>query len=231
MPDGLVDQREIATKLSQRAIDRIITIGEKAIKEYWGRYKNRDASTYADYLVRKGVQANAVRNFIYDRKSASLYDIYVPATIADRGGQYTGDDLLLRLCAPEENPRKRAARCLAIVGNAGTGKSLFLKHAFFKIQKIDANKIPVLIEVRTFNRLPLADLETRIYEDFGATGTAVIREQIVNGLQSGLFAILLDGMDELKGPVQKHYEAALKKICLMPGPYLQSADPEDAVLG
>jgi hypothetical protein len=124
---------------------------------------------------------------------------------------------------------------LAIVGNAGTGKSLFLKHAFFKIQKIDANKIPVLIEVRTFNRLPLADLETRIYEDFGATGTAVIREQIVNGLQSGLFAILLDGMDELKGPVQKHYEAALieflKKICLMPGPYLQSADPEDAVLG
>jgi hypothetical protein len=159
MVDGLVDQRKIATELSQRAIDRIITVSEKAIKEYWGRYKNRDVSTYADYLVRKAVQANAVRNFIYDRRSASLYDIYVPATIADPDRQYSGDDLLLKLCTPEENPRKRAARSLAIVGNAGTGKSLFLKHAFFKVQKIEANKIPVIIEVRTFNRLPLADLE------------------------------------------------------------------------
>ena len=205
MPDDIVDQRKIATELSQRAIDRVITIGEKAIKEYWARYKNRDVSTYADYLVRKGVQANAVRNFIYDTRSASLYDIYVPTTIRD--DQSTGEDLLRRLCLPEENPTKRQTRALAIVGNAGTGKSLFLKHAFFKVQEIDSNRIPVLIEIRTFNRLVLADLETRIYEDFAATGTAVMREQIVNGLQSGLFVILLDGLDELKGAIQKHYEA------------------------
>jgi hypothetical protein len=81
MTDDLVDRRKIATELTQRAIDRVLVIGEKKIKEYWAKYKNRDISTYTDYLVRKGEQASTVRNFIYDFRSASLYDIYVPAKI------------------------------------------------------------------------------------------------------------------------------------------------------
>jgi hypothetical protein len=224
MTDDLVDHRKIATELSQRAIDRIITIGEKAIKEYWARHKNRDVSTYAEYLVRKGVQANSVRNFIYDTQSASLYDIYVPTKIDVKEDKYTrtftADDFLRRLSQPVEDPRKRRTRALAVVGSAGTGKSLFLKHAFFKLQEINTTQIPVLVEVRNFNKVLLGDLETRLYDDFEATGTAVSREQISNGLKSGLFVILLDGMDELKGLIQKHYEAELigfvKKFPLCP---------------
>jgi hypothetical protein len=214
MTDDLVDQRKIATELSQRAIDYILTLGGKTVKNYWARYKNRDVTTYADYLIRKGVQANAVRNFIYDFRSASLYDIYVPAKIEVHGddthiGTYTGDDFLRWLCKPVDDPRKRPTRASAVIGGAGTGKSLFLKHAFFKIQDINANQIPVLIEVRNFNKVLLADLETRIYEVFEATGTKVFPEQISNGLKSGLFVVLLDGMDELKGVIQEHYEAEL----------------------
>jgi hypothetical protein len=59
----------------------------------------------------------------------------------------------------------------------------------------------------------LADLDARIYEDFAEIGTHVTREQITNGLESGLFVFLLDGMDELKGGfIQKHYEAELVKF-------------------
>jgi hypothetical protein len=82
MAADFVDHRKIATELTQRAIDRIITIGEAKLKEYWARYKNRDISTYTDYLVRKGVQASKVRNFIYDVRSASLDEIYVPALLS-----------------------------------------------------------------------------------------------------------------------------------------------------
>jgi hypothetical protein len=41
------------TELTQRAIDRIITIGEARLKRILGKTQNRDISTYADYLVRK----------------------------------------------------------------------------------------------------------------------------------------------------------------------------------
>jgi hypothetical protein len=218
-----VDHRKIATELSQRAIDRILTIGETKLREYWAKYKNRDISTYADYLVHKGVQASKVRNFIYDVRSASLDDIYVTAQINIKvdefAGTYAEDDFLRRFCEPVNDPRKRRTRALVIRGNAGTGKSLFLKHAFFKIQKIVTNQIPILIEARNFNKVraggsdALTDLETRIYEDFAETGTEVTREQITNGLESGLFVFLLDGIDELKGGViQKHYEAELVKF-------------------
>lgn len=230
MTVDLIDQRKIATELSQRAIDRIITAGEKVIKEYWARYKNRDVSTYADYLVRKGVHANAVRNFIYDTRSASLYDIYVPTMIKDE--RRTGDQLIQFLCEAVEDPKKRQTRAMAIVGNAGTGKSLFMKHAFFEIQRLDSNRIPVLIEVRSFNRVPLANLETRIYEDFNAIGTSITREQVTSGLRSGLFVILLDGMDELKGAIQSHYEGELtgfaEKFPLCP--ILVSSRPSQRVL-
>jgi hypothetical protein len=86
---------------------------------------------------------------------------------------------------------------------------LFLKHAFFKIQDISANRIPVLMEARNFNRRLLANLETRICEEFASTGKRIIQEQVTNALESGLFVILLDGMDELKGVIQEHYEAEL----------------------
>jgi hypothetical protein len=200
--------------------------GESVIKEYWARYKNRDISTYSEYMVRKGMQANAVRNFIYDNRSASLYDIYVPTMISDSGS--TGDELIQRLCEPvkevrrkpspeelvdpAEDRKKRPTPAYAIVGRAGAGKSMFMKHAFFKIQSIDAKRVPILIEARSFNRLPLDTLQTRISDDFAAMGTRASHEQIANGLESGLFIVLLDGMDELKGIIQGHYEAELAKF-------------------
>ncbi len=207
---AFVDLERIATEVSLRAINSIIGAGGKLLKEYWTQYKSRDASAYADYLVRKGVQANTVKNFIFDTRNASLYDIYVPTTIKDT--KITGDDLIDLLCEPVNDPKKRPTRAISIVGHAGTGKSLFMKHAFFKIQQMNTNHIPILVEVRTFNRVRLASLEKRIYDDFLSVGVSVTDEQIANGLRCGLFVILLDGMDELKGAVQGHYEAEFVKF-------------------
>jgi len=53
MAADFVDHRKIATELTQRAIDRIITIGEAKLREYWARHKNRDISTYANYCTQR----------------------------------------------------------------------------------------------------------------------------------------------------------------------------------
>jgi hypothetical protein len=214
MHDGIVDYRGIATNLSRQAIDHIIATSTKVLKEYWAKFRNRDSSCYAEYLVHKGIQANAVRNFIYDTTSASLHDIYVPTRVSSEqspgANPVLGDRLVRFLCeAGRPCPGRRPTRTLAIVGNAGTGKSLFMRYAFFEIQKLHPNRIPLLIEARSFNLLPLASIGTRIYEDFLEVISSVTREQITNGLEAGLFVILLDGMDELKVTIKRHYESEL----------------------
>jgi hypothetical protein len=96
-----IDQQKLATDLAIRAIDRIATAGSKILSVYWQRHKARDVSAYSQYIVKTGVHANAVRNFVYGTHSASLYDIYVP-TVFDNNydfqknskRQNTSDDFL-----------------------------------------------------------------------------------------------------------------------------------------
>jgi hypothetical protein len=210
----IIEYKKVATEISLRAIASTISAGGKLFASYWHRYKARDISTYSEYLTRKGMQANSVRNFIYDTKSASLYDIYVQTsfTVESEYGSrdYSGDGLLRVLCLSlSSNPQHRPAKAYVIAGSAGCGKSLFMKHAFFAVQNIDYQRIPILIEVRAFNRLPLSDLDDRILDDFALGSISISREQIFTALKSGLFVILLDGMDELKSTLQQHYEAEL----------------------
>jgi hypothetical protein len=76
MQTNPLDYTKIATTLSLRAIERVITVGGTIFHQYWQNYKARDAATYAEYLVRKGVLSNSIRNFIYSDRS-HRYMIYM----------------------------------------------------------------------------------------------------------------------------------------------------------
>jgi hypothetical protein len=89
---------------------------------------------------------------------------------------------------------------------AGMGKSLFMKHSFFAVQEVSRSRIPIFLELRTFNRMTPADLETRIFEDFEQHDTPISKEQVTHGAKSGLFLLLLDGFDELKAELMEYYQ-------------------------
>jgi hypothetical protein len=82
-----------------------------------------------------------------------------------------------------------------------------MRHAFFALQNMPPYRIPILIEVRSFNRLHVSDLTQRITDDIASTGVAVTREQVTVALESGIFFILLDGMDELQTRSPNDYRA------------------------
>jgi hypothetical protein len=219
MASELVDQTTLLTALASHAIDRIQNVGENFLQEYWTKHRGRDLRTYVAYLARKRVKAAFVRNFLFSTSNSSLDDIYIPTIISE--DFRNGNELLQALCSPNEKNGQavssvaqstkaekipdRPTRALGIVGKAGAGKSLFLKHAFFEIQRIDSKRIPLLLEARAFNRAPISDLEARIFDDIASLDIQVTPEQIKYGLRSGLFVILLDGVDELKGKIQSHY--------------------------
>lgn len=211
-----IDTKAIATNISQRAVDRILAVAEGVVREYWARFKNRDVGTYAEYLARKGAIAGQVRTLVNDNKFSPLYDIYVPESIKfpafDDSKIIDGNSLLVYLSEDEKQNSKRKTRAISVVGTAGVGKSMFIKHAFFEMQKVKAHRVPVLIELRSFNAGQIMDLEGQIVVDFARTGAPISREQVLNGLESGLFALLFDGVDEMKPLVQSHYIAEINRF-------------------
>jgi hypothetical protein len=145
---------KIATNLSIQAIDRVVTTGGNILHQYWKKYKARDVATDAEYLTRKGVLMNSIRNFIYSNTTASLYDIYVPTSFttgSEYGSRdYSADTFLQRASSfVGKNVQHRPTCACVIVGSAGSGKSLFMRHAFFALQNMTPFRIPILIEVRS----------------------------------------------------------------------------------
>jgi predicted NACHT family NTPase len=176
-----------------------------------------------------------VRNFLYDTKSAYIYDIYV----GTRFDSLTGDDLIKTLDHPRpitnllKQGIDRPTRAMLVVGRAGTGKTLFIKHVFLSFRGSQSRRIPILVELRSLNRLPLDRLETRIFEDCVATGAEIIKEQILHGLMQGLFVIMLDGMDELNSTTYKHYEREIISFAVRYPycPIIVSSRPIEAMKG
>jgi hypothetical protein len=222
-----IDYKKVATDLCVRAIERVVTVGGNMLSQYWQKHKASDIATYTQYLIRKGVQANSIRNFIYANKSASLYDIYVPTSFSTeseyRSRNYSGDALLENACSTlNSNPQRRPTMACVVQGSAGTGKTLFMRHAFFAVQNMKPFRIPILIEARSFNRLPLADLQQRITDDIASTGASITYEQVRLALEAGLFFIILDGIDELRTglyldnvkSIQDHYGSELEIFAL-----------------
>jgi hypothetical protein len=186
MSDNPVNLQKIATNVAQRAVDRLLESGEKIIKTYWARFKNRDVSTYAEYIVRKGSHVNSVRNLVYDNSRVSLDKIYIPTTIQT----IYADEFLNDLCKPDHRPSSKArpirpAKASAVTGPAGMGKSLFMKYAFFELQQIDHSRIPVFIEARRFNNTKIGDLENQICQDFSALGIDVLVEKFTTPCPRG----------------------------------------------
>jgi hypothetical protein len=217
MADSLIDEKSIVPDLSQRAINRILSFGKGQVEKYLARHENRDIKSYSDYIIKKSPQESTIRNFIYDVSSVNLYAIYVQTRIRTGSDVVPGDNIIRALTETVNTVdskthwigNRRLTRAIVVSGTAGMGKALFMKHAFIQIRESESARIPMLIELRSFNRLPNASIEDRIFEDIIAIGTRVIAEQIVIGLESGLFVILLDGMDELNVDKQAYYEAAL----------------------
>ncbi|MDB5418065.1 MAG: putative signal transduction protein with Nacht domain [Phenylobacterium sp.] len=201
MPEFL-DTKRLATEAASKALDRIIAGAEKRVRESWARHRNRNLASYASYIEKRAGELNGVRNLIYEHKSANLYDIYVPATFVGRT-PISDDQLIRSLNTDQGEGVARRTRALVVAGRAGSGKSLFMRHAFFSTLKY--SRVPIFVELRGLNS-PDVPLEKIFLLELGRLAIGVMSEQVDEGLKAGLFTILLDGLDELKGEIRGYYE-------------------------
>lgn len=212
-----VDPDPIAQKITERAIDRILSLAETKVRQAFAYHSSRNASTYNEYLEKKSHEISMVRNILYSQHSANIHDLYVPIKLSRGQGSQGANEItdskffdtffLEKLndgtaeqAEDIEKKTKKATRtapaCI-VVGPAGSGKSIFLKRLFLRSTEDVKSYVPLFIELRSLNG-NFRKIVELIKEDISKyTAKNVSLLEIKIALKVGLFSIVLDGFDEV----------------------------------
>jgi hypothetical protein len=239
-PEYAPDTAKLSTHLTQRAIDRLLDFAEAKVKEKWAQHKNKNTALFSEYIQAQSLRCKLVRTLIYDKQSAHLPDIYVPLRVRMEVGvgrkshftTVTTDDLI-HLLGQERDPdgKDRITLAAMLSARAGAGKTFFMRNLYIALASSTQSKVPIFLEARELNRIPLTDFAGVVATAFRAAGQELSHEQAVDGLQSGIFLILVDGFDELRLSHAAHYSNVLERASQAYGscPILVSGRPSETL--
>jgi hypothetical protein len=148
-----------------------------------------------DYVENIRNKYSKTKTFLYRLETVNFYDVYFPITLKFReNNNYHVDDI---------NDLFNKNNFISIIGNAGSGKSMLLKHVFLK-SIMQITNIPIVIELRNLNNYEGTFIE---YINYIITGkklapNTTILERI---LHEGHFLFLLDGYDEIYSRNKEKY--------------------------
>lgn len=152
--------------------DEVVFFFEKGIVEYIDNMRSKFIKT---------------KTFLYRLENVNFYDIYFPVTLKSKKNRdYKIEDV---------KGLFEDSNFITIIGNAGCGKSMLMKHVFLLAIK-QAVKIPIVIELRNLNEYNDSFFEyvKKSLSIKNITPNEKILERI---LLNGSFIFLLDGYDEI----------------------------------
>ncbi|WP_026426105.1 NACHT domain-containing protein [Actinokineospora inagensis] len=193
-----------------------------AAKQFFGEYFKKSGASAFDRsaswfsgrakfgrrLVRRYAEAIArdfpahAMGFVTDR-TIDIDDVYVPLQY-ERGGER--QDIY-------ENIREKS--CSVVIGPAGAGKSMLLKHSMLLwARQPRSTRVPVLIELHRCNasELSLVDHIVAELSRSRLNRGERIRDLVLRGLTDGSFALLLDGLDEVSRDDRHRVHEALRDL-------------------
>lgn len=172
-----------------------------AIATLLSGYKNEilkklnDIKDEVDYLIDNGLKQYVVnlsdkygrtKTFLYRDTPVDFYDIYYPLSVKNERTILDVDDI---------NKLFSKGDFITILGNAGSGKSMLVKHIFLSCLK-RGSTIPIVIEWRSLNSFvgTIEEYVKNIIFDNKLSKNEKICERI---LECGSFLFLFHGFDEL----------------------------------
>lgn len=159
-------------QIAKYSFDELSQMLDNGLAKYIGNYQEKYEHT---------------KTFLVSDRTVPFYDVYFE----------------LSLCHASKNARQKIElrtlfkknNCISIIGQAGSGKSMIMRHCFLSALKC-SYKIPIVIELRRLNNYD-SPLEYYIAEKVFCADLAkntLIFERL---LKEGRFLFLLDGFDEL----------------------------------
>jgi len=156
----------------------------KDIKDEVNFYFDTGIIKYVDSIREKFIKT---KTFLYRLENVDFYDIYFPLTLSHNKRNNYKIEVIENLF---EN-----SNFISIIGNAGSGKSMLLRHVFLT-SIMQVVKIPIVVELRNLNDFngTFFDYLNNLLAGKKITPNKKILERI---LTNGEFIFLLDGYDEI----------------------------------
>jgi predicted NACHT family NTPase len=188
MSDAPLDENKIVAELFTGLLKEYGTTVTDWVKSPIGKLIDAYKYSMTGYLNATLERCSRVKTFLNRDEPISLLDVYVQTTFKCDEQLILDDELISNLSDTHN---------LAILGSAGSGKSMFMKYLFIKLSTAK-KRMPVLIELRRLAGSDSESLIDFIYAALVTPGARTTQEQLINGLGHGLFTLILDGFDEIE---------------------------------
>lgn len=165
--------KEPLLKASKDLKDEFLHLYDNGLTEYINNFYNKYSKT---------------KTFIYRDEKVDFYDIYYPVHLK----QSFYDQI-----TPVTDLKKlfRQRNFLTIIGSAGSGKSMLMKHIFLSCVS-QTLRIPIVVELRNLNDYD-GNVNDYIFNIISRNKLAHSNKLIERILDQGKFLFLFDGYDEI----------------------------------
>jgi hypothetical protein len=180
------DINAVAAAFLQQNLDRIVEAGKEGLKAAKDRVRLQMSRTYYGYLTSVLEKYSRAKSFLIRADAVYLYQFYVPLSAKHH------NRIIER---PSASDIEKVGRCAIVIGSAGSGKSMFVRHLLVN-SVLAKTRIPVLIELRQFNQTD-EDLKSLIYRALETHKFPLDKDYIEKALMAGHFYFLVDGYDEV----------------------------------
>lgn len=178
----------VVAKLAEPLIDWIKRKGQNGITT-----AESVLLSFDDYIARMKERHGIFHSFVFPNNGKLLRDYYEPLYLTKTDGAGRTQK---PVCKVEKFPSElfEASPRLLIVDSAGMGKSTLLKYIFLSLLET-REKVPLFVELRKLNGG--ISIESFFIDEINGSKKSIDKEILNNLLESGRFAIFLDGFDEL----------------------------------
>lgn len=173
--------KEPLAKISKSFKDEFLQIFNNSLSEYLDNYFEKYSKT---------------KTFIFRDERVDFYDIFFPVTVESSRGGIINTLINLNVLFDEK-------QFITIIGSAGSGKSMLMKHLFLSAVK-KTNRIPIVLELRNLNDFEGTFLEY-VANTLMSKNIATADKFVDRILNAGTFLFLFDGYDEI-------YSSSIGKI-------------------
>ena len=157
----------------------------------------------SDFLEKSYNRCANIKTLLSGDEPISLLSVYVHLSLKCNSEIILDDELI------SEIDRRRF---VAIVGLAGSGKSMFMRYLTICRFNNPLGKIPLFVELRHLNKLKEPNLIEFIRTSCGTGGNSVSANRFKHGLIAGGFHLILDGFDEVEQRIREEVANQIRAL-------------------
>ena len=174
MLEAITNLKDELKQIGKWSVDEINQMLDNGIQKYVVNYQEKFGKT---------------KTFIFRDERIDFYDIYFPLSLYNTNRKKT-------IKVPRQiDSLFKGSHCITILGNAGSGKTMLLRHCFLSTLK-NSKQIPIIVELRRLNSYT-GTLEGYIQEQVFSFKLAQNNHILGRLLENGNFTFMFDGFDEL----------------------------------